>query len=126
MVIDTDVIIRYLTNDDEKKASRFEAFLASGKKATLTDVTFAEIYWTLLSFYKVKKTDALIMLETLVHSPALSSNANILLTAIALLRQRTVSFIDAYTAAVAQQSDHAVLSYDRGYDKILGIKRVEP
>ncbi len=126
MIIDTDIIIRYLTNDDLKKSERFASFLRSGKKALLTDVTFAEVYWTALSFYKIKKLDALSMLEALIHQPSIVSNIAILSQTIDLLRKYTVSFIDAYTAAAAMLSDKTVLSFDRDFDKITTIKRIEP
>ena len=126
MIVDTDVIIRYLTNDDPRKADRFKTFLSSGKKAQLTDVTFAEVYWTLISFYKVKNQEVLSMLEALIASPAISANVTVLGTTIEILREHNISFIDAYTAASAKQSDKTVLSFDRDFDKIGGIKRIEP
>ncbi len=126
MIIDTDVIIRYLTNDDPAKADRFEAFLTSGKKARITDVTFAEVYWTLVSFYKIKNVDALSLLETLIASSTIESNTTILMATTDMLRRHRISFIDAYTAASAKMADKTVLSFDHDFDKIQGIKRIEP
>ena len=126
MIIDTDVIIRYLTHDDPKKSDRFATFLRSGKKAELADVTFAEVYWTALSFYKMNKTDTLSMLEALINRPTVVSNSSILSQTIELLRNYTVSFVDAYTAATAMFSDKTILSFDHDFDKIPGIKRIEP
>lgn len=126
MIIDTDVIIRYLTNDDHAKANRFESFLKSGKKGQLTDVTFAEVYWTLVSFYKIKSLDALSMLEALIASPAIETQADRLSATIDILRHHKISFIDAYTAASAKQSDKTILSFDHDFDSISDIKRIEP
>lgn len=126
MIVDTDVIIRYLTNDDPGKANRFETFLQSGKKVQLTDVTFAEVYWTLSSFYKIKKAEIFSMLESLITLPAIVSNTSVFSHTIDLLKQHNISFIDAYTAASAMRSDKVILSYDRDFDKIVGIKRTEP
>lgn len=126
MIIDTDVIIRYLTNDDPKKSERFATYLRSGKKVQMTDVTFAEVYWTALSFYKMKKQDTLSMLEALINQPSIVCNKAILTQTIELLRRYTMSFVDAYTAAAATISDNTVLSFDRDFDKITGIKRIEP
>lgn len=126
MIIDTDVIIRFLIRDDSKKADRFEAFLRSGKKAQITDVTIAETYWTLTSFYQVKKQEILLMLESLIALPAIVSNVSIITNTVSILRQRSISFVDAYTAATAALTDKTVISFDRGFDKISGIKRIEP
>jgi len=126
MIIDTDVIIRYLTNDDPQKSERFILFLRSGQKVQLTDVTFAEVYWTARSFYKMKKPVALSMLEALINQSSIMSNKALLSQTMEILRQHTVSFIDAYTAAAASLSDKTVLSFDHDFDKIPVIKRIEP
>lgn len=126
MIVDTDIIIRYFTNDDPTKADRFRAFIASGKKAQLTDVTFAEVYWTLMSFYKVDRDKILSMLEALIASPAIVSSKQVLTETIDILRKKKISFIDAYTVAAARIADKIILSYDRDFDNIAGIKRVEP
>ena len=55
LVVDADVIIRFLTKDDLTKAKRFKKFLESGKAAAITEVTLAEVYWTLHSFYRYPK-----------------------------------------------------------------------
>lgn len=65
MIVDTDIIIRFLTNDDPKKAKDFERFLNSKKKIILTDVSFAEVYWTLKSFYKFPKGEIIPALNCL-------------------------------------------------------------
>lgn len=126
MIIDTDVIIRYLTNDDPKKAERFARFLQLEGKGMLTDVTFAEVYWTCTSFYKIHKEKVLSMLEALINEPVISSNIQILSRTIDILRRHTISFVDAYTSATALNSDKIILSFDHDFDKIVGIKRVEP
>lgn len=127
MVIDTDVVIRFLTRDDSQKAQRFERFLESGKKGIITDVTFAEIYWTLNSFYKFPKHKILNILEALISYKSISSNKEVLMYVIKILREQTISFIDAYTIAYAAiKNDAKILSFDKGFDKIKEIKRLEP
>ena len=127
MVVDSDIIIRFLTNDDLTKARRFQAKLLSKQKFTLTDVTFAEVYWTLRSFYKFTKTQVVDCLEALIITPSITCNRDILENTLRLLRSKNISFIDAYTAAYASsKEDGQVMSYDRGFDKISGISRHEP
>ncbi|MCG2686363.1 PIN domain-containing protein [Candidatus Parcubacteria bacterium] len=127
MVVDTDVLIRFLTNDDPSKAARFERFLKSGKKLTLTDVTFAEIYWTLKSFYSFPKNKILVALESLINTRSISCHREILRETIQTLKESSVSFIDAYTAAFSRvKSEGKILSFDRGFEKLAGITRVEP
>lgn len=127
MVVDSDVIIRFLTNDDSQKASRFERYLKTGKKIILTDVTFAEIYWTLASFYQFPKNKILNPLEALVNHKSIICQKNILEKTIQILKEYNISLIDAYNAAYASISNEAkILSFDKGLGKIKNLTRVEP
>ena len=126
MIIDTDVIIRYLTNDDPKKSKRFAQFLQSGQKGQITDVTFAEVYWTCMSFYKLKRENVILILESLINKSAIISNISVLSRTIDILRDHSISFIDAYESATSLLSDKTILSFDHDFDKILGMKRIEP
>jgi predicted nucleic acid-binding protein len=37
-----------------------------------------------------------------------------------------LSFADAYHAALAERTGGEIVSFDRGFDRIPGIKRIEP
>lgn len=127
MVVDTDVILRYLTKDDPEKAKAFKRFLESGQKITLIDITFAETYWTLKSFYGFSKSKILKGLESLINHSSISCNHQLLKQTIQILKQHNISFIDAYTASYSLiHNDQQVLSFDQGFDKISEIKRKEP
>lgn len=127
MVVDTDTIIRYITRDDSTKADKFEKYIISQKHLIITDVTFAEVYWVLLSFYKFSKKNILTVLEPFITSEALDCNSEILIKTMSYLKDTNLSFIDCYTAAYScLKSDSSVLSFDRGFDKLGDIKRVEP
>ena len=53
--IDTNLFIRYLTNDDSKKADRVDRLLeqAANRKIKLltAEIVLAEVVWVLESFY---------------------------------------------------------------------------
>jgi len=127
MLIDTDVVIRFLTNDDVAKANQFRKFLESGRKGELVDVTVAEVYWTLKSLYQYPKLKILESLELLIDLRQIKCNRKILFNVIDVLRIKNVSFVDAYTAVCAKMKYKGkVMSFDKDYDKIKGVKRVEP
>lgn len=127
MIVDTDILIRYLTNDDPSKAKRFEKYLVSGKKVFLTDVTFAESYWTLSSFYEFPKKQIITVLEALIEHKSIASNKKILNGVLDILKKYPLSFIDAYTIAYSLiEDDGKILSYDQGFDKVRSIRRYEP
>ena len=60
--VDTNVFLRFLTNDDPAKAKRAETRFrnaVSGKEHLRTSLlVIAEIVWTLESFYKLEKKDS--------------------------------------------------------------------
>ena len=127
MVLDTDVVIRALTEDDSGKALRFRKLLVTASNLVLTDVTFAEIYWTLRSFYKFDKIKILSSMEILIHDQAISCNLDLLQRTISILRSTKLSLIDSYTVAYSVlKSDSKILSFDKGFDKIKELIRVEP
>lgn len=127
MVVDADVIIRFLTGDDSEKAHRFEKFLLSERDVFITDVTFAEIYWTLKSFYKFGKNKILLISESLLNTPSVVSNKDLLLETISIMKGNNLSFIDAYVASFSfLKDDGKILSFDRGFDKLKSVAREEP
>lgn len=127
MVLDSDVVVRAFTEDDPNKAQRFREFLVTASNLILTDVIFAEIYWTLKSFYKFDKSKILSSLEILINDQAISCNLDLLQRTISILRSTKLSLIDSYTAAYSVlKSDSKILSFDKGFDKLKEIVRVEP
>lgn len=127
MVVDTDIILRFLTNDDPQKALSFQNFLEKGTKVFLTDVTVAEIYWTLKSFYKFKKQKILSELGKLLVLSQIEANKELIMETFTLLEKNNISFIDAYLAVFScLRNDGKILSFDKGFDKLKSIKRIEP
>lgn len=127
MVIDTDILIRFFTNDDPVKALRFERYLRAEKKMALTSVTAAEVYWVLSSFYRFPKEKILTCIESLIGKPCIECPKILLLETVAILRQKNLSFADAFIAAYSlEKYQGLVLSYDKGFAKVKGIRRIEP
>lgn len=127
MVVDTDVVIRFLTGDDPIKSARFKKRLDCNEPLFLSDVTFAEIYWTLHSFYKFPNDKIVQALESLLNFDCVRANRLLLDKAVEILLESNLSFVDSYTATTALlENDGRVLSYDRGFDKIVGVTRKEP
>lgn len=127
MVLDADAAIRFLTEDDPQKADRFEKFLTLGEKIVLTDVTFAEIYWTLKSFYHFPKQKIIDALEKLITTASIKCSDELLYQTLNILKKKNISLIDAYNVAFSRiKNDSRIMSFDKGFDKIKGVKRVEP
>ncbi len=127
-LIDTNLIIRYLVNDDPPKAAAVERLLKQTTcKLVLPDMVFAEIIWVLGSYYQLPKEQIVDKLRALLQVPSIAGNKAVLDKAVSLFGVQNVSFIDAYLAALAQTDKIQVIySYDRDFDKFSGVKRQEP
>jgi predicted nucleic-acid-binding protein len=75
LFVDTNVLIRYLTNDDPAKAERVEKILkrtiAGKAKLVMNNMVIAELVWTLESYYGLSKTDIAEKLAILLNTPNL-------------------------------------------------------
>ena len=128
MVIDTSVLIRYFTDDDPVKAEKFRDFLRTKHPFAIPDTVFSEVYWTLLTFYKLPQEQVIVALESMLGFPSVSCNYQLISLTITLVkRYNGLSFVDAYIASYSTlHNDAIVLSYDKGFSQIEGITRKEP
>lgn len=130
--VDTNIFLRYLTGDDPKKYEKCkELFKNAVKKKILlltSDMVIAELIWTLHSFYKVSKEDIIEKVTIIINTPNLKiPNKKLLTEAIALFGQKNIDYIDAYNAVYMKNNGCVkILSYDKDFDRIEDIKRLEP
>ncbi len=126
-LIDTNLIIRFLVNDEPRKVARVESLLRdTANKNILLDTVAAEIIWVLQSYYSLDKKDIIEKMQALMHVDTIECNAFLLTRALKVWEENTVSYIDAYLAAVAQLGDITLYSYDRRLKSIKAIVVKEP
>ncbi len=130
-VIDTNILLRILTEDDPEQTARSEELLRKAGNGELTlfvsTVCLAEIAWTLESFYGLSKKDIATKLIAILNTEGLKfSRRRVLIDAIMRLGEYEVDFADAYHAAIADAEGIDVYSYDRDYDEFSDITRREP
>ncbi len=126
-IIDTNLIIRYLVDDDQKKSQAVERLLTqTGNKSVLLDMAFAEIVWVLQSYYGLSKREIAEKLSALLSVKSLQTNRTLLLKSLEYYAKSTLSFIDSYQAAYAGLHGLDIYSYDHDFNKIKGIRRLEP
>lgn len=127
ILIDTNLIIRFLVNDDSEKASRVKKVLQEDKNTKiLLDTVVAEIVWVLSSYYEQDKLSIIDKIRALIHVKTISCNKILLDRSLAIWENNNISFIDSYICATAQLKDLKIYSYDLKFDKISSIIRVEP
>ena len=117
--VDTNVFLRFLTNDDPAKAKRAEALFRDALRGKIRLATsllvIAEIVWTLESFYKLEKPDIAAKVEKILNTPNLEcSEAPVLFMALDLYVHANIDFVDAYNAFhMRERGITQILTYDR-------------
>lgn len=130
--LDTNVLLRYFTRDDEAKASRALALLTRIERgeervATSHAVIFETVY-TLQRFYNVPRERIRALIAPLIALRGLQlSDKAVYEPAFDLYVARNISFADAYNAAYLRAAGLSeIYSWDTDFDKIDGLTRVEP
>lgn len=130
--IDTNIFIRFLTNDIPDKAAACEGIFreAADKNQSLftTEMVIAEIIWVLESYYELPKKEVQEMVEKILITPfLLCPQKDLILNALTLYGDKNIDYIDAYNASILrEQGIKEVYSYDRHFDKIDWVRRIEP
>ncbi len=131
-VVDSNIILRFLTNDIPDKAAAGEALLlrveAGQEEVFLPDLAIADIVWMLEKFYRVEKSKIREMMTPILAAEGLiCSSKGQVLSALAIYTKLNIDWTDAFIAAQMKESEwHEIYSYDRDFDKLSEVARIEP
>ena len=127
ILLDTNLIIRFLVHDDPEKALRVKKVLLDPKNTNaLLDTVVAEIIWVLSSYYEQDKFSIVEKIRALVHVDTIVCNKSLLDRSLTVWENNNISFIDSYIIATAEQENLKIYSYDNKFDKVQSITRLEP
>lgn len=132
--IDANVFIRHLTGDDPEKAQACLDLLqrAERKEITLTtsESVIAEVVYVLSSneLYDLPREEIRALLHPLLSLPGLRlTHRRMYLRALDLYAAYPIDFEDAVVVAqMERQKITELYSYDRDFDHVAGITRLEP
>lgn len=130
--IDANIILRFLTNDDPSKAEACAALLEkverNEQQVWLPDLVLADVIWTLEKFYRQSKAKIVDLLTPIVSLRGLRcSEKEAVFLALRLYVRYNIDWTDAFVAAqVISQKAGTIYSYDRDFDRIPEVVRVEP
>lgn len=107
---DTNLFLRYLTNDVSAQADAVEALLQRAAKGKVnlvtTSMVIAEIVWTLESYYELEKKEIQVMVLGILNTKGLEViDSDLILQAIVPYADKNVDFIDAFNAAWMVRND---------------------
>ena len=131
LLLDTNVIVRFLTGDHSAHSPRSRSLFARAAAGdvtlVVTELALAETVWVLQSFYELDRSAIAAALKDLIESAGMElQNKASLMSALRNFAQTDVNFVDAYHAAIAAAEFIAIASFDRDFDQFAGVKRVEP
>ena len=125
-LVDTNLIVRFLVNDNPTQALAAEKVFKEND-LVLTDMVLAEVVWTLQSFYKFSRQDIVGKLYDFLQAKNLIFNHELILNSLFIYLNHNVSFVDAYLVAYSEQEElEGIYSFDKGLDKIKKVKRFKP
>ena len=119
-LIDTSVIVRYLTGDPPELAVRAAAVIDSGRELVLSEVALVDAAYVLTKVYEAPHDDAVTALESLVqlrNMRLVGLPKSLVLEALSLCRgSKRHSFADAILWATARHvTDSRVVTFDRRF-----------
>lgn len=130
--LDTNILLRFLVRDDEQKAQQSLDLLLrierGEEKIITSSLVIFETIFTLQRTYKVPRQaikEQILSIISLrgVHLP----DKSIFYKALDLYATKNISFADAYNAAyMISEEVFNAYSWDKDFDKIDGIVRIEP
>jgi predicted nucleic acid-binding protein len=132
--VDTNMFLRYLTRDDPVKAERVKDLLGRAQRGQvtllITETTIAEVVFILSSprLYHLSREEIHRLLLPIIALKGLKvPNRGVFVRAFDLYVTTPMDFVDALTIAHMERRHVAeVYSYDEHFDRIQGIKRIEP
>ena len=107
---DTNLFLRYLTDDVPAQADTVEFLLHQAAKGKInlvtTSMVIAEIVWTLESFYEMGKKEIQEMVLGILNTDGLEViDSDLILQAIVHYADKNVDFIDAFNVAWMVKND---------------------
>jgi len=129
---DTNVLVRLLTGEPASQADAAQAALdAAGEGPApliLNDVVVAELAYVLTEVYELTNAEAAALIARLLDLPGVQVlDEQVLREALGIWESVRLDFADAYLAALARSvRDAGVLSFDRDFDRVPGVRRTEP
>ena len=130
-LIDTNVLIRFLTNDKSSKYKTLYSFFDSLEKGVfkveLKLIVLFQTAFVLKSYYEVPKENIFTSLITLLKFKGIQiKDKKIVMRTLELWQTNNIEIVDCYLIACLENDEQNVIySYDRDFDKY-PVQRKEP
>ena len=123
--VDTNVLVRLITRDDEEQTKSAEEFIAKG--AWVSHLVLAETSWVLDSVYDRSRQEIASAVEMLLsHEHLTVQDQEVVEAAVEKFRRhKRVSFSDVFVLEIARKGGHVPLgTFDRDLAKLEGTEHL--
>ncbi|MFD6220045.1 PIN domain-containing protein [Nocardia asteroides] len=126
--LDTNVLVRHLTQDPPEMGRSATELLAQSEDLYLPDLIVAETVYVLQSVYQVPRPQVAALTRAIIGSRNIATDdPAVLIRAVDIYEHHRPSFADAYLVALAEaDSGSAIASFDKGIGKVGTVRRIEP
>jgi predicted nucleic-acid-binding protein len=123
--VDTNVLVRLVTRDDEKQVRIAHEFIARG--VWVSHVVIAETIWVLGDVYDLDHSEIATALDMLLHERSLTiQDPDVVEAALEHYRRKpSLGFSDCLILEIARKAGHLPLgTFDRHLSKLEGAERL--
>lgn len=123
--VDTKLLVRLVTRDDEKQIAAAESFVDKG--AWVSHVVLVETTWVLTAVYELGHVEIATAVAMLLHHEKLTiQDSDTVAAALEHYRRRpALGFSDCLILEVARKAGHLPLgTFDRNLSKLDGTQRI--
>lgn len=130
-LIDTNVIIHFLTADKSPKFTGvYNLFLRlenGREKAEIKPLIFFQTIFVLKSFYKLERKKIFYLLDSIINLQGIyMEKKRIYQRTLEIYNENNLEIIDSYLiACIEEKPESSLYSYDKDFDKF-EIQRIEP
>jgi predicted nucleic acid-binding protein len=131
LLLDANVLLRFLRDDDPVQAPAARGLLLDGRDGKvvlrLTTITIAEVFYALRASYKLPRKECARVLAELVRTGVFEmENETLVLATLGRVEAANVDFGDAYLAAEASASGAGVASFDEDFGRFADVRWHRP
>ncbi len=122
--LDTNVLVRYLTQDDAIQSSKatdlFERVITESEPGYISIVAMVETIWVLERTYEFSAADIAVAIEGMLQASVLTvENEQEVFTAMIAMKERRASFSHALIGALgAKAGCSRTMTFDRGVARL--------
>jgi len=130
--LDTNIFLRYFLKENEAVFRRLEKLFSEIILGNIIGVAnamvIAEVVWVLSRSYKWNKEKICDNIELILITPNIRfKDKAILVNAVNVYKEKNISFIDAYNYSFIRANGVTeIYSFDRDFDELQDVKRLEP